>query len=307
MRYQRRILAAALLCGMGWLMGAGAVESQEGGPHAADERAIRAAVEEYAKAFNRRDVNAIAAQCTDAVNYVDETGRIVRGRDALAKDFKRFFEENSSRKIQVQVESIQFIKPDVAVVDGTATLDPPVPGQPVGGRYTVVRVKEGGKWLVASVREMAEEIPSNYDRLKELEWLVGDWEDKDEASVVRSSVRWSENKNFLIWKFAVHAEGLKQIEGTQRIGWDPLRGQIRSWVFDSDGGMFEGFWVRDGNKWIVRVAGVLQDGTKSSATSTYTFVDNDTFTFQSRERVVGEEPAPDIDEVKVVRLPPTAE
>ena len=307
MRYEGRVLAVVLAWGVGLLLGVGRGEAQEGADRKADEAVIRAAAKAYAEAFNKRDVKAIVADCTEDVTYVDETGRIIRGREALAKDFERFFAANPIRKIHVEVETIQFVKPDVAVVDGAAELNPPLGGKPVAGRYTAVRIKQNGKWMVASVREVAEELPSNYDRLKELEWMIGDWMDEGEGATVRSTVRWARNKNFLIGKFAVKAKGKDLITGTQRIGWDASKDQIRSWVFDSDGAFFEGFWIREGNQWVVRITGTLQDGAKASATSTYTFIDNDTHTFQSRDRVVDGEPVPDVEEVKVMRVPPTAE
>ncbi|NOZ23757.1 MAG: SgcJ/EcaC family oxidoreductase [Planctomycetes bacterium] len=304
MRYKKYTWMTILTLGVACVFGLGNSMAQEASAHANDEQAIRQAVQEYVKAFNNRDIKAIVAQCTEDVDYIDETGRAVRGRDALAKDFERFFKENRGRKIRVAVESIQFVKPDVAVVDGVAQRMPPPVGKPVKGRYTAVRVKQDGKWLVASVREGVQETPTNYDYLKELEWMVGDWIDKDETSSIRSSVRWSKNKNFILRTLTVNSEGQEILSVTQRIGWDPARNQIKSWVFDSDGGAFEGLWVRDGNKWIVRVTGVLQDGAKASATNTYTLIDNDTFTFQSRNRVVDEEPVADIEEVKIKRLPP---
>ena len=42
--------------------------------------------------------------------------------------------------------------------------------------------------------------------------------------------------------------------GTQRIGWDPVAGQFRSWDFDSQGGYSEGLWSRDGDRWIIKMS-----------------------------------------------------
>ena len=47
---------------------------------------------------------------------------------------------------------------------------------------------------------------------------------------------------------------------TQRIGWDPLTKQIKSWVFDSEGGYGDGLWTRKGNQWVIKSTGVLPDG-----------------------------------------------
>ena len=34
------------------------------------------------------------------------------------------------------------------------------------------------------------------------------------------------------------------------IGYDPVKGRLRSWVFDSEGGFGEGSWRQEGNKWL---------------------------------------------------------
>ena len=44
------------------------------------------------------------------------------------------------------------------------------------------------------------------------------------------------------------------------IGWDPATEQIRSRVFDSDGGFGQGTWKKKGNRWYIQQSGVLPDG-----------------------------------------------
>ena len=56
----------------------------------------------------------------------------------------------------------------------------------------------------------------------------------------------------------------------QRIGWDPLTKQIKSWVFDSEGGYGDEFWTRKGNQWVIKSTGVLPDGRTASATHVLT-------------------------------------
>jgi len=96
---------------------------------------------------------------------------------------------------------------------------------------------------------------------------------------------------------------MDDLEGTQVIGWDAAAGTIRSWMFDSDGGFGEGTWSKKGDKWVVKFSQVLPDGRKASATNIYTLAGNDTFTWKSVGRKVGDEFLPNIDEVKMVRKP----
>ena len=124
---------------------------------------------------------------------------------------------------------------------------------------------------------------------------------------MHTSSRWSKNKNYILRDFTLRLGQRPVMSGSQRIGWDPDRQQIRSWVFDTDGGRAEGLWSKDDNRWIIRATGVLHDGTKGSATNIITKLDEDTFTWRSINRVVGGEATPDIDEIKVIRRPPKAE
>ncbi|MHC4404598.1 MAG: SgcJ/EcaC family oxidoreductase [Planctomycetota bacterium] len=285
----------------------GAIAASAASPNGADEEAIRKAFSEIVEAFDRHDAEAIGAMWTEDGDYVDENGQVYSGREAIVEEFRRYFAENKGRSLRLHVESIRFVSRDVAIIDGTSEVDPPPEGPPVCGRYTAVRVKRGGKWLVAAIRETAVEVPSNYEHLQELEWMVGEWLDEDESASVRTSVRWGENKNFLIHRFAVQVAGRSVLSGTQRIGWDPERKQIKSWVFDSEGTVSEGLWIRDGDRWVVRSTGTLRDGSEGSATQVLTMIDDDTFSWQSRNRTAAGETLPDGEQFKVVRLPPRPE
>ncbi len=269
-----------------------------------DLTALRAAGKSFIAAFNQRDANAIAAMFDEDGDYLDETGTLYSGREAIKEEFDRYFRTSYGRKIQVHVNSIRFLQPGVALIDGTSEVDPAPPGKPVMGRFSAIRVKKEGKWLLTAVRESAEIVSSNYDHLKSLEWMIGEWVDQDESSRIYTSAKWSKNKNFIIRKFNVDLEGRIVLSGTQRVGWDPIRKQIKSWTFDSDGGVAEGYWSKQGKRWIVKKISVLQDGRRASATNIYTLLDKDSFLWESHNRLVGSEEEPNIDQVKVIRLPP---
>ena len=89
--------------------------------------------------------------------------------------------------------------------------------------------------------------------------------------------------------------------GMQLIGWDPEAKQIRSWVFDSDGGFAEGRWTKKGNRWSITTTGTLPDGGKASSVNVITYVDENQFKWKSLNRTAGGELLPNIDEVVVVR------
>ena len=90
--------------------------------------------------------------------------------------------------------------------------------------------------------------------------------------------------------------------GVQIVGWDPAAKQIRSWVFDSDGGFGEGKWTKKDQRWYIQATGTLPDGSKTSAVNIITYVDENTFTWQSVNREAGGEILPNVDEVVVGRV-----
>ena len=149
--------------------------------------------------------------------------------------------------------------------------------------------------------------PTPEEQLKQLQWLIGDWVDESPEALVMTSYRWTDNQCYILSEFKVQIAGRPVMTGTQRIGWDPLAKTIRSWVFDSEGGFGEGNWTRDGNRWIVKRTGVTRDGKIASATNIITRVSKHRMTWQSRDRIVGGEKTPDIEEIPITRKPPLAQ
>ena len=121
---------------------------------------------------------------------------------------------------------------------------------------------------------------------------------------VLSSFGWADHKNFLIRSFEVRVTGKPALTGTQRIGWDPLTKQIKSWVFDSQGGYGDGLWMRRGNQWVIKATGVRPDGRTATATQVLTYLNNETLRWKSIDRTLGSEIRDDVDEIIMVRKPP---
>ena len=169
--------------------------------------------------------------------------------------------------------------------------------------YSAVHVKRDGQWLIDRVSEVevSPPPPSNYEHLKELEWMVGKWVDQDEEATVHTECDWTKHQNFLTRSFALVVGDSIEMSGMQIIGWDPAEKRIRSWVFDSDGTFSEGKWTRKDNRWLIQQTGTLADGTKSSATNIITQLDDNSFTWQSINREVAGELLPNVEEILNVR------
>ena len=80
--------------------------------------------------------------------------------------------------------------------------------------------------------------------------------------------------------------GKPAMTGQQRIGWDPLARQFRSWVFDSEGGFGEGEFSHDGDRWLIKAQGVRSDGRPASVTHVITRVNKDMIRWRSVDRAV---------------------
>jgi uncharacterized protein (TIGR02246 family) len=270
-----------------------------------DDKPIRDAVDTFAQAFAKGDAKAIAGLFTENGEAVDPEGEAIRGREALEGHYAARFAEIPNAKLEPGVESIKPLAPSVATVTGRSRVVGSDGSEVGGAPYSATFIERDGKWLVASLRELPEDKPiSPYERLKELEWLVGDWVEETDEAVVLTSIAWSGNKTYLLRSFDVRVKGKPALTGTQRIGWDPLTGQIKSWVFDDNGGYGEGLWSRAGDQWVVKATGVRPDGRVTTATQVLTYVDNDHLKWKSIDRTHGDEVSEDIDEVTMVRKPP---
>jgi uncharacterized protein (TIGR02246 family) len=274
-----------------------------------EEKPIRELVEAFAKAYNAPDVHALTALFTDEADVVDSAGDTTRGKNEIAEMYAASFEETPGLKLESKVLEVRFITPDVARVEGQTRLSTRTGDANEFTRFSSLAVKRDGKWLLTEIREYAApaEDVSSYDRLLELEWMVGDWVDESDVVKSTSNVRWADNNSFLIRTFNVEVKGEKPKTGTVFIGWDSQTGQIKSWLFDSEGGHGEGLWTRTGEKeWIVKAQGVLRDGRPTSATQIHVILNKDSVKVSSIDRIIGGQIAPDIADVVMVRKPPEA-
>ena len=91
------------------------------GEPSADEAAVRKADAAYVQAFNRHDAKALADAWSPEAVYLNRlTGAEVVGRAAIAEQFSALFKDQPEVKLDLSVESIQFVSPNVAVEHGTA-------------------------------------------------------------------------------------------------------------------------------------------------------------------------------------------
>lgn len=275
----------------------------------ADRQAIIRSAEKFQEAYNARDAKAVAELFALRAEFTDEDGNLIQGRAAIEQDFAEMFSEHPKCKIEVEVESIRVLTPHLALEEGLVRGQPEPDADPNVSRYVAVHVKVDGEWKIASVSDFdagdGELTP--HDRLQELAWMVGEWHDESPDAIVKTSCRWDDSGNYLLHEYAVQIGGAASASGSMRIGWDPLSRQIKSWTFDANGSYAEGLWTRIGDEWVVKVHGVNAAGEVTSAVNVFRFVNEETMTLRSYDRVVGGEPTPDVPENVIKRSPPTPE
>jgi uncharacterized protein (TIGR02246 family) len=271
------------------------------------EKAIADGVAAFAKAYGEGDAKALADLYTDEAIIVNADGGEVRRKAAIAQMYADSFQELPGLKLESHIASISFITKDVARVEGLSRLSTPNGDASEFTRFSALVVSKDGKWKIAEIREQAApaEDVSPYERLKELEWMVGDWVNEGTEDKVTSSVRWADEHSYLIRTYSAELRGERKSSGTMFIGWDPQAGQIRSWLFDSQGGHGDGYWIRTAeNQWVVKAQGVLRDGLPTSATQIHTILNKDAVKTSSIDRIIGGQVAPDIEDVVMVRKAP---
>jgi uncharacterized protein (TIGR02246 family) len=267
------------------------------------ERAIRAVDDAFVGAYNRGESKALAALFTDDAEAVEADGERYQGREPIERRFAGTFAASPGAKIAIEVGSIRLLSPDVAKEEGQTVITPPTEARQVRP-YTVLFVQRDGRWLISSVREEADPLIGPHDRLRDLDWLIGDWVDEAPDSQVKIHCQWSEDGNFLVRSFTVKHQGKPVMTVTQRIGWDPLARRIRSWEFDSEGGFGEGTWSREGDRWVIKHSGVRAEGVAASSTNVMVRERSDLVKWSSSDRVLGEESLPGADSYVFVRVPP---
>jgi uncharacterized protein (TIGR02246 family) len=270
---------------------------------ASDEAAIKKTIDSYVKAFNDGNAKALAEHWTNDGSFMAPTGEELKGREKLEASFKEFLNENKGIKLEVKPVAIYVQSPKEAIEEGVA-ITTRTDEEPSLTRYVAAYVKKNGNWKISKLREVMPmgESP-HHEKLKPLDWMVGGWLDEDATGALETTCHWSANGNFLVRSFLLKIDGVPALGGKQIIGWDPASQQIRSWVFDSNGGFGEGQWTQQGDSWYVKSTIVLNTGEKASSINIITPVDENSFTWKSTSREVAGEMLPNTTTITVVRNP----
>jgi uncharacterized protein (TIGR02246 family) len=296
------IVPAALTALLGNSVMWNSASSEETKGQADDQRAIKEAGAAYSAAFDKGDVDRLLSYWSPDAEYIDESGKTTKGHDAIAALLRKNQENLKGYKMKLEGTGLRFVTPDVALADGKATLVSPE-GKEEVTPFASVWVKNNGKWLVRSLRDLGDDHAkapvTPADHLKGLEPLLGDWVSSDKGTNVQIHCGWTLNKSFLLVEYKVK-HGEHESLTAQRIGWDPVNQQVHSWYFDSAGGFGEAVCSQTDDGWVSDAGGVLPDGRVGGATQSLHFVDEKSFVFRSRKRSFQGQPLDDV-EIHFVR------
>src|SRR4029077_3280565 len=130
-------------------------------------------------------------------------GTTIRGRAAIEAAYAKAFAQKKNAKVDITVESIRFPSRDTADEEGYPNTYKGAWEPPTASRYSVLHVREGGRWLMALLREWPDEGTS----LRDLDWLIGTWEAKGEEAEVRTTYEWDAKKNSIRCHITIKSEG----------------------------------------------------------------------------------------------------
>jgi uncharacterized protein (TIGR02246 family) len=120
---------------------------------AADEEAIEQLAVQYTEGWKNSDAKTCAAVYAPDADTIDFTGQVAKGREEIEKSIAEDLTTFEGTEIKLQRTGIRFVKPDLAVWDGTweVTGVPEAAAQqmPSKGLSTAVAVKQDGQWLIA--------------------------------------------------------------------------------------------------------------------------------------------------------------
>jgi uncharacterized protein (TIGR02246 family) len=127
---------------------------------AADEAAIKDLQKQDDAAWNAGDAAKAAATYADDGTFIDVQGVETRGRAAIEKGFAQVMSETKGATFAGTVDTIRFIRPDLALVQGTINITGGgMPPEGFKGHYLAVVAKQGGSWKILAVHDAAMPAP----------------------------------------------------------------------------------------------------------------------------------------------------
>lgn len=234
---------------------------------------------------------------TEEGEFVPQDGPAIRGRAALERAYRKFFQANAPIKAEGKISGLHFLSRDSAVIEGTTQVWKGTAVQPIMSTWNMLAVREDGQWRVATLSEKSDTSGA----LQDLNWLIGTWSAKSPFAEIQTTYTWDAGRHFILVKFTVKEKD-RTTNGSERIGEDPCTGTVRSWIFGNDGGFGHAEWDWDGKRWTQEAQAVQSDGSELTSVNLLTPVSRDLFIWQAVERTLDGEPIPSTPPIRVTRM-----
>jgi uncharacterized protein (TIGR02246 family) len=123
-----------------------------------DEAAVKAVVARYVDAREKRDAAAIEAVFTRDADQLVSSGEWRKGREAVVRGTLASSESSGGRRT-INVETVRFVTPDVAVADGRYEISGLAGGESRRMWSTFVITRGSDGWHIAAIRNMLPAAP----------------------------------------------------------------------------------------------------------------------------------------------------
>jgi uncharacterized protein (TIGR02246 family) len=147
MAQMRNVISVTLaIAGFGVLCSSASIAQEKPKP----EDLIRETLQSYATAWNRADSRAIADLYTSDADYTGFGSLMTRGRGEIEARYTTLFSgAYAGTEVALDMSSLRFLKPDVAIVDGTLDLthhNANGSAQTGKGLFIAIMTDDGGQW-----------------------------------------------------------------------------------------------------------------------------------------------------------------
>jgi len=194
---------------------------------ASDEREIRGLIEAFAEGWNGQDGLACARPFAEDADFINIMGLKARGREVIGRGHEEILATVfRGTKLNYAIESIRFVRPDVAVGDATLRLHyadgAPFPMRASSAGF--VAGKQRGQWSIVVFRNM---IPFERPAAGPMERALAEQNDSGRRTTAQQEIEAALGAMFAAWN----------------------RGDLEAYV---------GFWSQDGE--LVNVMGMHRRG-----------------------------------------------
>ena len=146
MRSPKRMAAAVLILALASAHGQTAERS-------ADEKAIKAVIQEFLDARDANDPKRLNAVLTTDADQQQTSGERRRGREAVVTG-SLSTQRSTGGKRTITVDSIRFVSADVALADGRYDSIGRADGSDLHMLTAILLRREAGAWKIAAIRNM---------------------------------------------------------------------------------------------------------------------------------------------------------